>query len=168
MNITKDTNSLPLPLTFWLAGVEAQGVTLADITLQYHDGAGNVGTVSEDPPLQLQEISAGVFPGQYLLVEYPVELTAELGRLRVSWGAVPAVVDAGYAEFDVDATATYLRDLWLAGFGGTSEFDAADSSQLIYDELGMPYKRLPLQNKDGGDVVITSQGPVTRSAAIDP
>jgi len=168
MNVTKDTNSLPLPLTLTLSGVGAPGVTLADITMLYHDGAGNVGTVSEAPPLQFQEIDAVNFPGEYLLVDYPVELTAELGRLRIKWAAVPALVDAGQAEFDVDAAATYLRDLWLAGFGGKSEFDAANSVQIIYDENDVPYKKLPLTNKDGGDVVITSQGPVTRGRAIDP
>ena len=168
MNLPQSTNSIPLPLTLSLAGSPATGVTLADIAFQYHDGEGSVGVVAEDPPLELQEIDSVVFPGEYLLVSYPVALTAKLGRLRVSWAAVPAVVDAGVADFDVDAAATYLRDLWLEGFGGKAEFDPATSSMLIYDEDGNPYKRLPLKNKDGGDVVITGQGPVTRGAAIDP
>lgn len=168
MNIPKDTNTVQLPLTFLLAGNPATGVTLGDIVLKYHDGEGLVGTVSEDPPLMLQEVDSVEFPGEYLLVDYPVELTAKLGRLRVKWAAVPAVVDAGQAEFDVDAAASYLRDLWLAGFGGKSEFNPETSEQEIYDEDDNLYKRLPLKNKDGGDVVISGQGPVTRGAAIDP
>jgi hypothetical protein len=152
-----------------LAAAPAEGVTLADVTFTFHDGDGLV-QVMDETGVTLQEIDNTIdeFKGLYLLVDYPVELTAKLGRVRIRWAAVPAVVDAGYAEFDVDAAATYLRDLWLTGFGGKAEFDPATSSMLIYDENNDPYKRLPLQNKDGGDVVISGQGPVTRGAAIDP
>lgn len=168
MNVPQNTTHIPLPIRLTLSGSGATGVTLADIAFKYHDGEGGVGTMSEDPPLVLQEIDAVEFPGEYLLVDYPEALTAKLGRLRIKWAAVPAVCDAGEAEFDVDASATYLRDLWLTLFGGDAEFDAEESTIVVKDEDGNAYKKLLLRNKDGGDVVITGQGPVTRRAAVDP
>jgi len=168
MNIPQNSNHIPIPLYMELASVGATGVTLADVTFTFYDGDGLVTLAMDETGVTLQEIDSAEFPGEYLLVDYPLDLTLKLGKVKIKWGSVPATVDAGSATFDVDALSTYMRDLWLAGFGGKAEFDPATSSMLIYDENNDPYKRLPLSNKDGGDVVISGQGPVSRGAAIAP
>lgn len=163
MRIPKGTNRVPIPLTFLLASAPSEGVTLADVVLQFHDGQGAVQEMSQDAPVELAEIGEE-FPGEYLLKSYPLEMTDEEGLVRVKWEAVADVCDAGSASFEVDDLASKVRDLWLASLG-RSEFAADQSAQLVYDEDDELYLKVPLRNKDGGNVVITGNGPVSRNAA---
>lgn len=166
MRYAKGSNAVPIHLSIELSSSPATGVTIDDLEIRFYDGSGVVAVMDKTAPCELVEIDAAEFPGEYLLKNYPVDVTAELGQVKIKWEALVSVCDAGSTTIEVDELLTYARELWLEAVGGRSEHDAENSQQKIYDENDVLYMTIPLENKDGGDVVYTGQGPVTRGKAV--
>lgn len=148
-----------------LSGVT--GLTEADLTVVYHDGAGLSGTL-DLTDAELQEIDATNFPGEYLLKDYPAALTAEEGIAKIKWSG--GTFDTDSVEVDVSAELAHLRFLYryhrndLVWNPGD---DTAGARWELYDENDVLIGYWLAEDAEGSEAILSGTGPATRRKFVE-
>lgn len=178
--LSQFTNDIPILLHLTLSNVDATGYDETDLVgLHFFDARGQY-QLMDLANVVLTEVSAAEFPGLYVLTGYPMlgdvsdpdtYLTKYAGSVRLKWDEAPGKFDEGYIDLDVDSVQAMVSDLHLLQYGKVL-FDAAKSALVVYRDRGdgvlIPYKEIPLLDKDGGDVVLDGTGPASHEAAVEP
>lgn len=162
--------TIPIKLFIALSGSGVTGLVASDLTVLYHDGAGLSGTLSMDDA-ELQEIDAVNFPGEYLLKDYPEDLTAEAGIAKISWSG--GSFDTGSIEVDVSEEKKHLRFLY-ARSRNDLVWNPGDDSNLARWELYDDTSPVPVllgywlaEDAQGSEAIISGTGPATRRAFVE-